>query len=191
MAGTTEITRLISEWQRGDKAAESALFDALYQKLHAIAVHCIRTEPVAQSLGATGLIHEAYLRLDRSEDLQIADRSHFLALAARVMRRILVDRARARRAIKRDADLQPLSEEIAWFHNTADIDEIISVDRALDVLCTRSPRQGRFVEMRFFGGFSLDESAAALHISTRHARREWDVARLRLREAIDGLKPAE
>lgn len=191
MSGTTEITRLISDWQRGDKAAESALFDALYQKLHAIAVHCIRTEPAAQSLGATGLIHEAYLRLDRSEDLQIADRSHFLALAARVMRRILVDRARARRAIKRDADLQPLSEEIAWFHHTADIDEIISVDRALDVLCTRSPRQGRLVEMRFFGGFSLDESAAALNISTRHARREWDVARLRLREAIDGLKPAE
>jgi RNA polymerase sigma factor (TIGR02999 family) len=93
-----DITRLIAEWQRGNKAAENALFEALYNRLHTRALHLLCTEPRGQSMGPTALVHEAYLRLERSEGLEIADRNHFLKLAAKVMHQILVDRARARRS---------------------------------------------------------------------------------------------
>ena len=91
-----DITRLISEWKRGNKAAENALFEALYKRLHAKALHLLHSEPRRQSMGPTALVHEAYLRLERSERLEITDREHFVKLVAKVMRGILVDRARAR-----------------------------------------------------------------------------------------------
>ncbi len=184
-----DITRLIAEWQDGNREAESALFERLYQRLHAIAMHLARNERIEDSLGPTALIHEAYLRFCGSAKLKIVNRAHFLALAARVMRRILVDRARARKAAKRNASDEE-AEAVLWFRNEADVDEVIAVDRALEVLETRSPRQCRFVELRYFGGYTVEESAAALDISPRHARREWDVARTRLREAIDGAGAA-
>ena len=89
-----DITRLISEWKRGDKSAENALFEALYNRLHAKALHLLHSEPRRQSMGPTALVHEAYLRLERSERLEITDREHFVKLVAKVMRGILVDRAR-------------------------------------------------------------------------------------------------
>jgi RNA polymerase sigma factor (TIGR02999 family) len=184
-----DITRLIAEWQQGNREAESALFERLYQRLHSIAAHLARSERAENSLGPTALIHEAYVRFCGSTQLKIVNRSHFLALAARVMRRILVDRARARKAAKRSAG-EESSEAVAWFRDDTDVDEVIAIDRALDVLQTRSPRQCRLVELRYFGGYTIEESAAALDISPRHARREWDVARTRLREAIDGTTAA-
>jgi RNA polymerase sigma-70 factor (ECF subfamily) len=96
-----EIARLIKRWQAGDKAAENALFEALYAKLHAIATRYLRSEAPGQTLGATALVHEVYLRFQRAERLDITGSSHFLALAARVIRRILVDKARERRSDKR------------------------------------------------------------------------------------------
>jgi RNA polymerase sigma factor (TIGR02999 family) len=102
------------------------------------------------------------------------------------MRRILVDRARAGKADKRAGEIQSLEDNVSWFRTDADLDEVIAVDRALEVLCRQSPRQCRLVELRYFGGYTIEESAAVLQISARHARREWDVARTRLREAIDG-----
>jgi RNA polymerase sigma factor (TIGR02999 family) len=184
-----DITRLIAEWQQGNRESESALFERLYQRLHSIAVHLARSERAENSLGPTALIHEAYMRFCGSTQLKIVNRSHFLALAARVMRRILVDRARARKAAKRNSGEED-HEAVAWFRDDGDVDEVIAVDRALDVLQTRSPRQCRLVELRYFGGYTIEESAAALDISPRHARREWDVARTRLREAIDGATAA-
>jgi RNA polymerase sigma factor (TIGR02999 family) len=180
-----DITRLIVEWQQGNREAESALFEQLYQRLHTIAAHLTRAEATENSMGATALIHEAYMRFCGTTQLKIVNRSHFLALAARVMRRILVDRARARKAAKRNASDESTGPS-AWFRDEAEVDEVIAVDRALDVLRTRSPRQCRLVELRYFGGYTIEESAVALDISPRHARREWDVARTRLREAIDG-----
>jgi RNA polymerase sigma factor (TIGR02999 family) len=181
-----EITRLISDWQRGDKNAENALFEALYKRLHEIALHYMRTEPGGGSLGATGLIHEAYLRLGRSEDLHITDRTHFLALAARVMRRILIDRARARRSEKRGGEQAAIEIRDALVVTDQDADEILAVDRALEQLTRQSPRQSQLVELRYFAGYSIEESAAVLGVSTRTARREWQVARTRLKVAIDG-----
>jgi RNA polymerase sigma factor (TIGR02999 family) len=100
-----DITRLILEWQHGDKAAENALFEALYKKLHAKALQVLRSEPRGQSMGPTALVHEAYLRLERAERLEITDREHFVKLVAKVMRGILVDRARARLSAKRGGDI--------------------------------------------------------------------------------------
>jgi RNA polymerase sigma factor (TIGR02999 family) len=190
MEPSDDITRLIAEWQSGNQEAEAALFEKLYQRLHGIAAHLARHEQANETLGATGLLHEAYVRLCQSGDLKIVNREHFLALAARVMRRILVDRARARKAIKRE-ETDPPADGLLWFRREADADEVISVDRALEALSERSQRQYLLVELRFFGGYTIEETAAVLKISPRHARREWDVARTRLREAIDGAGPPD
>jgi RNA polymerase sigma-70 factor (ECF subfamily) len=185
MSPQGEITRLIADWQRGDAAAENALFELLYARLHSIALQCLRGEPL-QTIGATALVHEAYMRFKSAENLEIANRAHFLALAARVMRRILVDRARARCSVKRHGIKVPPEAVEALFASDSEAEQILSVNAALDSLSRRSPRQAQLVEFRYFGGFSEEESAAALGISVRTARREWQVARTRLRMAIDG-----
>jgi RNA polymerase sigma factor (TIGR02999 family) len=186
MEPTPEITLLIGAWQRGDPNAENALFEALYRRLHGIALQCLRNEAPGQTLGATALVHEAYLRFHNAESLTITNRAHFLALAARVMRRILVDRARARRSAKRDARMVQEDEAEMFLITVREADQILAVDRALEGLSLQSPRQARLVELRYFAGFSEDESATALGISSRQARRDWQVARTRLRIAIDG-----
>lgn len=183
-----EITRLIARWQAGDKPAENALFDAMYERLHAMAIHCLRTERAGQSMGATALVHEAYLRFNRANRLDIADRSHFLALAARVMRRILVDRARARHAQKRGEDPVMSEPSEALVTSDADAIQILSVDRALEELSKQSARLAQLVELRYFAGYSMEESAVVLGVSARQTRRDWQVARTRLRLAIDGTE---
>jgi RNA polymerase sigma factor (TIGR02999 family) len=190
MDSGSEITRLISDWQRGNRDAENALFEALYLRLHGIAVQCLRSETPGHSMGPTMLVHEAYLRFERSERLEVTDRGHFLALAARVMRRIVVDRARARRTEKRGGDQMHDDLEQAFASTDSEVDEILAVDRALESLFRQSQRQAQLVELRFFAGFNEDEAADALGISTRTARREWQVARTRLRMAINGTPTA-
>jgi len=186
MDDSVDITKMIAEWRRGDKAAENLLFAALYQKLHTLAVHCLRTERHAQTLGPTALVHEAYMRFRRAETLSITDRNHLMALAARVMRRILVDKARARQTARRSGLSDPVDRADEFVRTDADADQIIVIDRALEQLAQQSARQAQLVELRYFAGYTLEESAAVMDISTRTARRDWDVARTRLRIAIDG-----
>lgn len=182
-----EITRLIVEWQRGNPNAENALFEALYKRLHGIALNYIRSERPNATMGATALVHEAYLRFRRSERLEIADSSHFLRLAARVMRQILVDRARAYRAAKRQADARAEADNLDMLvSKDADAEEIIAVDRALESLARRSQRQAQLIELRFFAEFTEEEAAIILGVSARPIRREWQVARTRLRAEING-----
>jgi RNA polymerase sigma factor (TIGR02999 family) len=154
--------------------------------LHAIAMQLLRSERPGISVGPTALLHEAYLRFQNAERLEIADRAHFLALAARVMRRILVDRARAKRAEKREGQ----HVEIEWtdriVQSEAQAEEILAINRALEQLSATSPRQCKLVELRYFAGFSLEESASILGISARTARRDWQVARTRLAGALHG-----
>lgn len=185
-----DITRLIARWREGDKAAENALFDTLYQRLRAIAIQCLRGEPRPTPLGATTLVHEAYLRLQRSGNLFIKDRNHFLALVARVMRRIVVDEARARKTYRRGGDLHSVDIEHALLASDAEADEILAVDLAMESLSKRSPRQAQLVELRYFAGFDEEEAAAILNVSPRTLRREWQIARVRLRIAIDGAQGA-
>jgi RNA polymerase sigma factor (TIGR02999 family) len=187
MAADPEITKLISAWQRGDQAAEGVLFEALYNRLRGIAEQCLRGEPRKQSLSPTGLVHEAYLRFRHANQLEVVDRHHFLALAARVMRRILVDRARARHTDKRGGDAVQTELLDGMLVSESDAEEILAVDQALEQLSQRSPRQAQLVELRFFGGFGEDEVAAALGTSVRTVRREWQLARIRLKEAMGGM----
>ena len=190
MDSGSEISRLISDWQRGNRDAENALFEALYLRLHGIAAQCLRNEAPGHSMGPTMLVHEAYLRFERAERLEVADRGHFLALAARVMRRIVVDRARARRTEKRGGDQLRDDLDQASASTDSEAEEILAVDRALESLFRQSERQAHLVELRFFAGFNEDEAADALGISKRTVRREWQVARTRLRMAINGTPTA-
>jgi RNA polymerase sigma factor (TIGR02999 family) len=184
MAG--DISKLIDQWQKGDRSAEQALFDAMYDSLHDIAGRIMRSERPNQTLGATGLVHEAYLRFCEAETLQISDRAHFLAFAAMVMRRIVVDRARARNAQKRSGEAVPIELNDGIVSTPNEAERILAVEEALQLLQAKAPRQAKLVELRYFAGFTLDEIAAILGMSTRTARREWQVARTRLRGVIDG-----
>jgi RNA polymerase sigma factor (TIGR02999 family) len=186
MRTTDEITELISKWQDGDKRAENALFDALYQRLHGIALNCLRSEQRDKPLGATTLVHEAYLRLHRTGSLYVHNRNHFLALIAQVMRRIVIDQARVRKSVRHGGELGQVDIDNASLVTYEEADEILAVDRALEILSKRAPRQAQLVELRYFAGFSEDEAAEILNISTRTVRRDWQIARTRLRIAIDG-----
>ena len=188
LAGTIpsgEITLLIDQWQAGDRAAEDALFAALYRALHSIALRLVRSEKQADSIGATVLVHEAYLRFNRSSQISIANRAHFLALSARVMRRILVDRARARAASKRDGiELGLAFADLVRSDDEAEL--ILTVDLALTALAEDAPDLRQLVELRFFGGYSEQECAEVIGSSTRTIRRRWQVARVRMKGLIDG-----
>lgn len=190
MHSDDEITRLIAGWQQGDRGAENRLFELLYRKLREVAVQCMRDEARCRTLGPTALVHEAYIRLSKSHHLEISDRKHFLALAARVMRQILTDTARARRSEKRGGDPSRVELAESMVKTDSEADEIVAVDRALTRLSRQFPRQAVLVELRYFGGWSLEEAAAAMGVSERTARREWQVARVRLKEAIDGSAAA-
>ncbi len=183
-----EITRLLDQWQAGDHKAEGALFTALYDALYSIAIHSIRRENPGHSLGPTALLNEAYLRLAKTERINLTGRSHFLALSAQVMRRILVDRARARRAAKRDG-LMLTDEYIDLVPTDSDADQIIAVDRAMETLSKDFPDESAIVELRWFAGYSEDQCAEILALSTRTVRRRWQVARTRLKLLIDGTGP--
>lgn len=173
-------------WQHGDKTAENALFDALYQKLRGMAINCLRGESRDRPLGATTLVHEAYLRLHRTHGLFVNDRNHFLMLVGQVMRRIVIDQARARKSRKRGGEMVAVDIDHALLASDAEADQILAVDRALESLAKRSPRQAQIVELRYFAGFDEEEAAAILNVSARTVRRDWEVARTRLRIAIDG-----
>src|SRR5258706_16178949 len=137
-------------------------------------------------MGPTMLVHEAYLRFERAERLEVADRGHFLALAARVMRRIIVDRARARRTEKRGGDQLRDDLDQAFASTNSGAEEILAVDRALESLFLQSERQAQLGEVRFFAGFNEDEAADALGISKRTVRRGWQGGRPRLPGAVGG-----
>lgn len=181
-----EITRLIARWQHGDRTAEGLLYDCLYKKLRSLAAQCLVNEKNAASLTPTALVHEAYIRLMRSKQLKIKERGHFLALISRVMRRIVVDRARAIAAARRGGAPQRVDLTEAMIFTDEKVDEILALNNALEQLAKSRPREASLVELRFFAGFSLDEAATALGVSERTARRDWEVARVYLKDAIDG-----
>lgn len=183
-----DITRLISAWRGGDKNAENALFEALYKHLHSKALGLLRREPRGGSLGATALVHEAYLRFQRSACLEVADRNHFLKLAAKVMHQIVVDRARARHSEKRGGDVVRVEQTDQLVCTDADADQILAVDLALGQLQRHLPRQAQLVELKYFAGYTLEESAMVLGVSQRTLKRDWDQARVRLQIAIEGAE---
>ena len=178
-----DLTQLLRRWRQGDGAAFDELFPVVYQELRSLAGSYLASERGDHTLQATALVHEAYLRLARLERLDARDRTHFFAIAARAMRRILVDHARRNRADKRPG---PRKAELQEHHPlpVTTPEELLRLHDALEQLEKTHPRASQVVEQRFFGGMSESEVAEALGLSRATVTREWRFARLWLFERL-------
>jgi RNA polymerase sigma factor (TIGR02999 family) len=185
MAAADNITQLLLQWSKGDKQALNELMPLLYGELRRLAEARLRQERPDHTLQATALIHEAYMRLADWQAMEWQNRAHFLAVAAQLMRNILVDHARKHIAAKRGGERYKLSlSDIPNLAKTKDPD-LIALDDALTTLAAIDPQQSRIVEMRYFGGLSIDEIAAVLAISPSTVSREWKLAKVWLLHELD------
>ena len=177
------LHKLLANWQEGDQKALEALLPLVYNELHGLAHHYLRGERPDHTLQTTALINEAYLRLVQQGPFQTQNRSQFVALAATLMRQILVDYARTRRSAKRGNDCKvTLHDEVAAVKDE-DVD-VLALDDALKLLAERDSQQSRIVELRFFAGLTVDETAVVLSISPATVKREWSMARAWLSRQI-------
>jgi len=194
-AGLPGLTQLLLAWRGGDETALERLIPLVYADLRTIARRCLRDEQRGEALQTTELVNEAYLRLVRSSQVQWRDRTHFFAMAARLMRRVLVDEVRKRRFQKRGGDLVRVTlDDDSGGSSTPDFD-LLALDEAIERLAQFAPRKAHVVELRFFGGMTIEETGAALDVSIDVVKREWRTARLwllrALREAGDGSDALE
>ena len=160
------VTQLLREWRGGDESALERLIPLVYRELRTLARRCLSGDRVGQTLQTTGLVNEVYLRLARSHRVQWRDRGHFFAVATQLMRRVLVDEARKRRFQKRGGDAVRVTLDEAHLATPERHVDLLALDEALDALARFAPRKCRVVEMRFFGGLTIEETAAVLGIST-------------------------
>ena len=179
------VTAMLRDWSNGDREAQDQLFRAVYNELHHQAARYLRHEHPGLSLQTTDLIHEAYLRLIDQQHVEWQNRLHFFGIAAQAMRRILVDHARSRQATKRGGSdiLLPLEEAIVVLPEH-DLD-FVALDEALNKLAQMDPQQGQIVELRFFSGLSVEETAEVLEVSERTVKRDWNVAKAWLRRELN------
>jgi RNA polymerase sigma factor (TIGR02999 family) len=176
-ASLAEITGLLKAWSSGDRAALERLAEQVYPELRLMARRYMRNERHANTLQATGLVHEVYLRLVDVTKVEWQERAQFFAMAAQIMRRILVDAARARGAHKRGGGAVKMDlDETVLVSNSPDR-SILALDEALTVFSQVAPRQAKIVELRYFGGLTEEEIVAALKISSRTVRRDWHLAK--------------
>jgi RNA polymerase sigma factor (TIGR02999 family) len=182
-----QVTQLLKAMHAGDTQAAESLLPLVYAELHRLAKGYMRRERPDHTLQATALINEAYLRLV-GEDIDWNSRAHFIGLAANVMRRVLVDYARARNAEQRGGGLQRVEMQDELAISTEQLDEVEHLDEALKKLERENPRQARVVELRYFGGLSVDQISALLQIAPRSVKRDWALARIWLFRA---LRPGE
>jgi RNA polymerase sigma factor (TIGR02999 family) len=185
-AGT--ITRLLADARRGNPDAADELAKAVYGDLRRIAQRHMRGERADHTLQPTALVHEAFLRLTRSESVDWTDRNHFFSVAASVMRRILVDHARAHAALKRGASPHKVELSDTLVYSEENAEDLIALDRALEKLGSFAPRQCRLIELHFFGGLTFDESAAVLGVSAKTLKRDWIAARTWLHGEMFGWR---
>ena len=181
-----DITELIADVRDGDGAAAEDLFRRVYQELRRLAGYYMRSERRDHTLQPTALVHEAYLRLIDQRNLPGESRAHFFAVAANVMRRILIDHARAHRANKRGGRDVKVSLDDAPAIALDDPQYLLDMDQALDRLAALDPRQAKIVELRFFGGLSVEEAADILGVARRTVNRDWRIARGWLRRQLTG-----
>jgi RNA polymerase sigma factor (TIGR02999 family) len=172
-----DITRLLVRWGHGDGAAFEALVPIVYGELRKLADHYLRQERPDHTLQPTALVHEAYLRLAGIHDMQLRNRAHFYGAAAQIMRRVLVDHSRQRRALKRGGPdvVVPLDDTIDAA--IADGTDLVALDEALGALEAIAPARARVVELRYFGGLSVDETAEYLGVAPATVKRHWAFAR--------------
>lgn len=170
------VSELLARWNEGDQQALEALVPLVYNELHGLAHHYLRGERSGHTLQTTALIHEAYLRLVEQGPFHTENRMHFVAVAAALMRQILVDYARRYRAAKRGADCRVKLDDDIDPVKSQDVDVLV-LDDALNQLARRDAQQSRIVELRFFAGLTVEETAAVLDTSAATVKRDWSMAR--------------
>jgi RNA polymerase sigma-70 factor (ECF subfamily) len=184
----SEVTQLLRAWRNGDVSVADRLLRRIYDELHRLAARAMRREAGEHTLQATALVNEAYLRLVDQNRVEWRNRAHFFAVAAQAMRRILVDHARNRNAAKRGGGVAPvtLAGVGADASDDSDAVDVLALHDALDKLATLDPTQAHLVELRYFGGLSIEDTAEALGVSVSTVKREWVIARAFLRREIAG-----
>jgi RNA polymerase sigma factor (TIGR02999 family) len=183
------VTELLLEWQHGDRQALDRLMPLIYDELRRIAHRYVQREHNGgHTLETTALVNEAYLRLVGGQKIDWQNRAHFFAVTAQVMRHILIDHARQRRYLKRGGEAQQVSFEEASAMTEVRAAELINLDEALDALAKLDARKARVVELRYFGGLSLEETADVLEVSIMTVRRDWRAAKAWLYKAVTSDK---
>lgn len=172
-----EMTQLLLNWGKGDKAALGQLIPLVEQELHRIAHQYMNREGPGHTLQTTALVNEAYLRLIDQKNVRWQNRAHFFAIAAQTMRRILIDHARAQARAKRGGKGHKISLSEVAVVSEGRARELVALDEALERLAARDPRRARVVELRFYGGLNTDEIAEVLGISANTVTRDWNMAR--------------
>ena len=183
---TEEITELLRAWSKGDQAAHDRLAAAVYQELHRMARHYMKNERPGNTLQTTALVNEAYLRLVDVKNVDWQHRAQFFALSAQIMRRILVDAARARKAGKRGGGAVKINLDEPSVLSSQPDTLILDLDEALQALTKLAPRQAKVVELCYFGGMTEQEAAEALKTSPRTVRRDWQFAKTWLTRELRG-----
>jgi len=178
-----QVTELLQQWKEGDENALRALVPLVYKELRSLAHYHLQSERPDHTLQSTALVHEAYLRLLGGQPVELQNRAHFVAVASRLMRQILVDYARSRRANKRDGGCKVIFEDVIALPITGDA-ELLALNEALDELSRIDERQGKIVEMKFFGGLSAPEISQVMGISRATVDRDWATARVWLYRQI-------
>jgi RNA polymerase sigma factor (TIGR02999 family) len=183
-----QTTRLLKAMHAGDAAAAEQLLPLVYSELHRIANACMRRERPGHTLQPTALINEAYLRLVQ-QDVDWNDRAHFVGFAAHVMRRVLVDYARARNTDQRGGKIERVELQDQFAITPERLDEVSLLDEALERLEKKNPRQAKVVELRYFGGLSTEQIGVIIGIAPRSVKRDWALARIWLYEELKPLNP--
>jgi len=172
-----EVTRLLLDWGNGNKAALEQLTPLVYEELRRLAHHHMNRERRDHTLQTSALINEAYLKLTQQQNVQWQNRAQFFSIASRLMRRVLIDYARSRRFQKRGGGATQVSLEEVAYVSQGRAQELLALDEALKSLAAFDERKSQVVEMRFFGGMSVEETAAALNVSAHTVSRDWSTAR--------------
>ena len=188
MSSQPNITELLVGYQRGDKEALDQLMPIVYDELRRQAARYLRREQAGHTLQTTALIHEAYVRLVDQRNVQWQNRAHFFGIAAQLMRRILVDHARTKKRVKRGGSKVQVSLADATVAVKGPDLDIVALDEALERLANVDEQQSRVVELRYFSGLTVEETAEVMGISTATVKREWSVARAWLHRELSGDK---
>jgi RNA polymerase sigma factor (TIGR02999 family) len=189
VADPGSVTGLLLAWGKGDEAALERLIPQVERELRRIARRCMAGERAGHSLQATALVNEAYLRLVDAQHVQWQDRAHFLAMSARLMRRILVDWARAKQYKKRGAGAVRVTLTDALAASTEPARDLVALNDALEALAAFDERKSQVIELRFFGGLSVEETAAVLNVSPETVMRDWKFAKAWLLHEMRGDGP--
>jgi RNA polymerase sigma factor (TIGR02999 family) len=181
---STEVTQLLKAWSNGNEEALAQLMPLVYKELHRLAHRHLGRERAGHTLQTTALVHEAYMRLIDQKEMKWQNRAHFFAIAAKTMRRILVEYARARHYAKRGGGALQVSLDEAMVVSQERVAEVVALDEALQSLSKFDQRKSQMVELRFFGGLSIEETAEVLGVSPGTVMRDWTLAKTWLQREI-------